>query len=345
MELDVLDGLAQEPLDGRLEAEHLLAERLQVRDRVGLEPRPDVRVLDQHHDALGERVRRRLGAADEDVGEHLGVQLVVGQRAAPLGHLGVHERAQQRVVGLGAELVEELLEVVLPLDLHLDRPAHLLVGLHQPHPLDPGVRPDLDLREVLVGHADLAADHVERQRDRELRDPLAPPCADEVVDEPVGDLLDVAVDLADRRRLERRVEELPHLEVVRVVARVEARRRHPALLLVQLLDVRGLARDLGLPLRLLRVVGTDRLARVVRAVPDPVREPLRVEEDHPDVLVAADHVHPGRVVLPDRRLVAQVRVGVVRAVVHLGVEEVELHGRRRRHVGVLLGRGTAGGSL
>src|SRR5581483_11373280 len=63
VELDVDLRLAQEALHRGLDPEHLLAERLDVLRRVGLELRPDVRVLREYHDALRECVRRRLRAA------------------------------------------------------------------------------------------------------------------------------------------------------------------------------------------------------------------------------------------------------------------------------------------
>ena len=218
-------------------------------------------MLDQQDHAGRERVRGRLRAADEQVGHHLRVELVVVQRAAPLGDLPVHERAEQRVVRLAAQLLEPRLEVVLRLDLGEHRLLGLLVGLHQAHPLDPLVRPALDLRQVLVGHADLAPDHVERQRHGVLRHPLAACRRRGSPRELVGEVLDVRVDLLDRRGPEGVVEHPPHLHVVRLVARVEARRRRPALLLVQLRESLGAQRD--------RVVGLDGLARVVAPLPTP----------------------------------------------------------------------------
>ena len=273
-------------------------------------------MLDQQDHAGSERVGRRLRAAHEQVGHHLRVQLVVVERAAPLGNLAVDERAEQRVLRLPAQLLEHRLEVVLRLDLGEHRLLGLLVGLHQPHPLDPLVRPPLDPRQVLVRDTHLTADHVERERHGVLRDPLAAAVAEEVLDELVGDVLDVGVDLLDRGRAEGVVEHAPHLHVVRLVPRVEARSRRPALLLVELREPLGALCD--------RVVRLHGLAGVVGAVPDAVRVALGVEQDRADVLVARDEVHPGERVLPDGRLVPQLLVGGVRAVVRLGIEEVDL---------------------
>ena len=103
---------------------------------------------------------------------------------------------QQGVVGLAAEPLEDRLEVVLGLDLHLGRPDRFLVGLHHPEPLDPGVGPRLDLPDVLLRCAHLLADDDQRQRDGELADPVAAPLVDEVVDQSVGQVLDEGVELA-----------------------------------------------------------------------------------------------------------------------------------------------------
>ena len=172
-ELDVDRGRAEQPLHRALQAQHLLGQQRHVAIRIGRHLGPRLGVGGEQPGALGQRVGRRLGPADERVRHHLGVQLVVVQRPAPLRDLGVDEVRQQRVVGLTAQPLEDRLEVVLGLDLLLRRPDHLLLGLHHPEALHPGVGPRLDLPDVLLPRAHLLADHDQRQRHGELADPLA----------------------------------------------------------------------------------------------------------------------------------------------------------------------------
>ena len=133
-----------------------------------------------------EGVRGGLRTADEGVGHHLGVQFFVGEGAPPLGDLRIDEVGEQGVVGLLPQPLEDRLEVVLRLDLHLDGPSALLAGLHEAQLLDPGVGPGLDSPAVIRVGAHLDPDHDERQRHGELAHPVARPAVDEVVDQLVG---------------------------------------------------------------------------------------------------------------------------------------------------------------
>ena len=95
MQFDVDGGLPQQALNRRLEPQDLFDEWLEVAVGVALDLLPDVRVADQQHHAARQGVRRGLGAADEQVGHHLGVQLIVGQGATPLLDLVVDQIAEQ----------------------------------------------------------------------------------------------------------------------------------------------------------------------------------------------------------------------------------------------------------
>ena len=272
--------------------------------RIGLDAVPLVGVLDQEADAPRQRVGGRLGAADVGVGHQLGVQLLVREAAAPLRDRGVDEVGQQRVVGLHPEPLEDRLEVVLRLDLHLGRPDPLLRRLHQPEPLHPGVGPRLDPPDVLGVGTHLHADHDEWERHGELPDELALAGVDELVDELVGQVADHRFECGDARRPERVTEQRSHLAVVRVVAAGERGRRHPALLLVERHHVGRQAAT----------------ATVRRAV---VHEPFGVLQHGSDVVVAGDDVGLQPVVEPDWRLVAQRAIRAVRAVVDGRIEEVD----------------------
>ncbi len=233
-------------------------------------------------------------------------------------------------VRLLAQPLENGLEVVLRLDLELGRPHLLLLVEGEPEAADPGIRPLLDLRHVLLGHADLTPDRDQRQRHREGAHELAAPVVDEVVDQARDERLEEGVELLDAVRAEGVVEEAPELHVARLVVGVERRNGDPALLLVELLHALRGARRLGELAGLLVVLGLDGLDGVAGGVADAVREAFRVEERHAHVLVAREHVHPGGRVLPDRRVVPQLLVRVVRAVVDGRFEEVHL-GRLRGH--------------
>ena len=130
-----------------------------------------------------EGVRGGLRTADEGVGHHLGVQFFVGEGAPPLGDLRVDEVGEQGVVGLVAQPLEDRLEVVLRLDLHLDGPPVLFAGLHEAQLLDPGVGPGLDPPDVIWVGAHLDPDHDEGERHGELAHPVATSVVDEVVDQ------------------------------------------------------------------------------------------------------------------------------------------------------------------
>ena len=273
--------------------------------RVALQARPLLGVLDEEPHATRDGIGGGLRTADEGVGHHLGVELLVGEAPAPLGDGGVHQIGEQAVVGLAAQPLEDRLEVVLRLDLHLGRPDHLIGCLHQAESLHPRVGPGLDAPDVVGVGAHLHADHHERERDGELADDVARAVGEEVVDQFVGEVLDGGLELGDLLGAEGVVEQGAHLAVLGVVTAGEGAAGHPTLLLVQGLDLRA------------------------HAAPAAVDEPLGVDEHRTDVLVARDHVPLQARVEPHRRVVAQGAVRVVRAVVDRGVEEVDPLDRHR----------------
>jgi hypothetical protein len=82
--------------------------------------------------------------------------------SAPFGDDSIHEFGEKRVVRLASKALEDRLEIVLRLDLHFDRPALLVLGLHSAQALDPRVGPGLDATEIFGVGPHLLADHGER---------------------------------------------------------------------------------------------------------------------------------------------------------------------------------------
>jgi len=111
---------------------------------------------------------------------------VIRERPAPLGNDPIHQFGEQGVVGLPAQPLEDRLEVMLGLDLHLDRPALLRLGLHHAEALHPRIGPGLALPDVGFRNAHLPAEADEWERDRHLLHPFAMTVVDEGVDQLVG---------------------------------------------------------------------------------------------------------------------------------------------------------------
>ena len=166
------------------------------------------------------------------------MQLVVRQRPTPFRDLPVDEDVQERVVRLAPQAVEVLLEVLAGLGLDLHRPAHVVLVLHQPHAPDPRVGEVLDPRQLGVSESHLAADHVQREGHGELGDPVAAARLEDVVDQPVRELLHKRIEATDGGRAEREVEQAAERDVVGIVAQRQIRRPRDALLLVQLSEKR-----------------------------------------------------------------------------------------------------------
>ena len=311
VQLDVLGGGAEQALHRPLQAQHLLDEGAQVLVRVRLQRSPDLRVLDQQLDAEADGVGGGLGAADEGVRHHLRVQLVVVQGPTPFGNHPVDQLGEQGVVRRLAQPFEDGLEVVLRLDLHLHRPFLLRFGLHHAEALHPGVGPGLDLPDVLLRHAHLLADDDQRQGHGELLHPVAAAVRDEGVQQLVGGGFHEGVHLLDLLRAEGLVEHGPHLLVVGVVPPGQGGGRQPALVLVELLHSLG-------PLRV------DAPAPTALAVAHAVAVGFGVQQDAAQVLEAGDHIEAGDRVLPHRRFVAQLFVGVVGAVLQIRVQQVDV---------------------
>ena len=72
---------------------------------------------------------------------------------------------------------------MLLLDLHLDRPALLVFGLHETQALHPGVGPGLDAPHVFLARAGLANDHDEWHGNRKLLYPIAMTVIDPAIDQ------------------------------------------------------------------------------------------------------------------------------------------------------------------
>ena len=160
--LHIDGGGAEQALHRAFEAQNFFGEEWNVLVGIGRDLLPLRRILHEESNSLGECIGRGLRSAHERVGHHLGVQLVVGECASPLGNHGVHEIGEEGVVGLAAETFEDRLEVVLRGDLLFGRPDRLGFGLHHAEPLHPGIRPGLDLPDVFFGCAHLTTDHDER---------------------------------------------------------------------------------------------------------------------------------------------------------------------------------------
>ena len=136
------------------------------------------------------------------------MQLVVVQRAAPFGDLAVDEHAQERVVRLAPQAVEALLEVLAGLaprsrtDLRMSSsscisPMRLIHASVQYLICGRSSSATPIWRPITYSGSGIANCATHSQR----------PAVDEVVDQPVRELLDQRVEPTDRGRAEREVEE------------------------------------------------------------------------------------------------------------------------------------------
>ncbi|GAA3078730.1 hypothetical protein GCM10020000_75390 [Streptomyces olivoverticillatus] len=154
---------------GGTEAQHLLDHRRDERD-VGPKLRRDLRVLFQAQHGVAQQQGGRDVARHQQQGAELD-DLAVGQALAL--HLGGHQAGDQVVAGVGAAVVDVLLEVgVHLLERLLDQPlvvlarvvaelhVHRVVDLHRQHP----VRPAAEQRPVLGQHTQQLRDDDDGQR-------------------------------------------------------------------------------------------------------------------------------------------------------------------------------------
>lgn len=182
------DGLAEEALDRRFEAEGFFDE---VGDELGLraEPLHDLRVMDEEHHAGGDEVRRGFVPGDEDLledAEHLG-HIERARLFAFEADMGVEEVGEDIVAGVGAALFETLGEVVLEFDDGLRALDFAFAGEEAAEGCDGVIGPALEAVHIGAVDAEGIGDDGEGKRHGELADELDFAVVDEAVDEVVGD--------------------------------------------------------------------------------------------------------------------------------------------------------------
>ena len=306
----LLAGEAHQALHRRFQPHHFLDEGFHIFVGIAFQLFPDILVLDQQADARGQGVGGGLAAADERVRHHLGMQFIVVERPAPFLDHPVDQLAEQAVVGILAQPLENRVEIMLPLDFAVD---HFQLGFlvqHHRYPLEKGIGPALDLPHVRARRAHLLANDIERQRHGKLADPVALAIVDKAVDQFIGQGLDQRVHGLDPARLERLVEHRPHLLVIGIIAARQGRFGKPALLLEPLLHELLAFGAAGLVERG-ELFGT-------------AGKGFGIKEDTADILVAGDDIDIGARLLVDRCLVAQRPVGIIGALLRFHVQQIDI---------------------